>query len=128
MASNGNYGRGGFGRGGHNRGYNNPYNRNRFNPRHDMSTPFNQYHGTNQYGQPLMTPQSQGYFVPPSGFPPQGPPPEFPPPHFNTQNLAGYHTAPPTTNMKTPAKRDVDDPSKALFHTEEKGSVGVQIN
>ena len=86
-----------------------------------MSTPFNQYHGTNQYGQPLMTPQSQGYFVPPSGFPPQGPPPEFPPPHFNTQNLAGYHTAPPTTDMKTPAKRDVDDPSKALFHTEEKG-------
>eukprot|EP00956_Cyclotella_meneghiniana_P026385 scaffold56866_cov26-Cyclotella_meneghiniana.AAC.2 len=86
-----------------------------------MGTPFNQYYGVNQYGQPLMTPQSQGYYVPPSGFPPQGLPPDFPLPHFNTQNPAGHHTAPHPNNMKTPAKQDVDDPSKALFHTEEKG-------
>ena len=60
--------------------------------------------------------------MPPSGFPPQGLPPEFPPPtHLNTQNPAGHHTAPHPTNTKTPAKQEVDDPAKALFHTEEKG-------
>eukprot|EP00956_Cyclotella_meneghiniana_P020844 scaffold37267_cov41-Cyclotella_meneghiniana.AAC.1 len=93
----------------------------RFNPRRNMGTPFNQYYGLNRYGQPLMTPQSQGYYAPPTGFPPQGIPPDFPPPQFNTQNPAGHHTAPHPTSMKTPAKQEADDPSKALFHTEEKG-------
>eukprot|EP00956_Cyclotella_meneghiniana_P032238 scaffold87690_cov40-Cyclotella_meneghiniana.AAC.3 len=119
MASNGNYGRG-FGRGASNGPYTNPYNRNaRFNQRRNMGTPYNQYYGANQYSHPIMTPQPQGYYVPPAGFPPQGHPPDFPPPHYNSQNPAGHHTA-PHPSMKTPAKQE-DDPSKALFHTEEKG-------